>query len=265
MSVVGVVSPVTEADSHTVAADERLPAVPSLVIGEVAHVRHGPVQHAFRHRTYQWLVDPDRMPRLPRWLRPLSRIEAVDHLAGGRHGGIRGDLRHFLAGQGVRLNDTHRIVMLTNARVLGHVFDPLTVYWVLDADDSLAALVCEVHNTYGERHAYLLEPDEAGRCEVEKAFYVSPFNDDAGRYRITVRLERSEVRIVIVLERDGERVLTALTRGEPRPLTRRLLARTALAHPVMTQRVSALIRWHGVRLWLRRLPIRPRPDHEEPW
>ena len=58
-----------------------------------------------------------------------------------------------------------RVLMLANARVLGYVFNPLTVYWCHRADGALACVVAEVHNTYGERHCYLLRPDDAGRAE----------------------------------------------------------------------------------------------------
>ena len=63
-----------------------------------------------------------------------------------------------------------------------YVFNPLSTHWCYRADGSLACLVAEVHNTYGERHAYLLRPDDAGRAEADKEFYVSPFFEVAGRY-----------------------------------------------------------------------------------
>ena len=240
----------------------RPPSVPSLVVGEVSHTRRMPVRHAFTHHAYQWLVDLDDLPVLPRWLRPLARFEAADHLDGGRlGGGIRGDLERFLAHRGVRLQPDDRVLMLANARVLGHVFDPLSVLWCLRADGELRAVVFEVHNTYGERHAYLLDVDPSGRASVDKTFYVSPFNDVAGTYQIRLRLDPEVVSVTVALDRDGTRVLTATTRGEPRAATPRSLLRVAATHLFMTQRVTVLIRLHGVRLWLRRLPVVSRPPH----
>ncbi|WP_240474223.1 DUF1365 domain-containing protein [Intrasporangium chromatireducens] len=237
------------------------PQVPALVVGEVTHTRRVPVRHAFRHRSYQWLVDLDDLPEPPALLRPLARFTAADHLDGGRlGGGIRGDLVRFLAGRGIAVEPDDRLLMLANARVLGHVFDPLTVFWCLGRGGDLRAAVFEVHNTYGERHAYLLEVDETGRAATDKQFYVSPFNDVSGRYDIRLRLERRRVSVVVGLDRAGERVLTATSRGTPEPATTRALLRVALTHPLMTQRVSALIRFHGIRLW-RRLPVLPRPPH----
>lgn len=239
------------------------PQVPALVVGTVAHTRHRPVRHAFRHRAYQWLVDVDDLPRLRGPLAWVSRFRAEDHLDGGRlGGGIRGDVERLLAGRGVLLEDDDRVLMLANARVLGHVFDPLTVFWCLTPAGDLRALVFEVHNTYGERHAYLLEPDARGRAGMDKEFYVSPFNDTTGRYAVSTVLTPGRVVVTVGLDRDGERVLTAATEGVPRPADPRTVASVVLRHPFMPQLVTLLIRLHGVRLW-RRLPIRPRTPRTE--
>ena len=76
--------------------------------------------------------------------------------------------------------------MLAHARVLGYVFNPLTVYWCHRPDGTLACVVAEVHNTYRQRHAYLLPADDRGRAEVPKQFYVSPFYPVDGRYRMSL-------------------------------------------------------------------------------
>lgn len=238
------------------------PDLPALVVGSVSHTRHDPFRYHLRHRHYQWLVDLDALPRLRRGLRWLGCIDARDHLDGGRLGtGIRGDLEDFLRHHGIRLDDADRVLMLAHARVLGHVFDPLTVFWCLTPAGTVRALVFEVHNTYGERHAYLLEPDERGRAHIDKAFHVSPFNDVRGHYDVAVRLAPDRVGVSVVLHRDGRRVLTASSVGRPRRLTTRALLLTAVRLPAMPQRVTALIRFHGVRLWLRRLPVLPRSTH----
>lgn len=242
-----------------------LPALPSLVVGTVSHRRRTPVEHAFTHRHYQWLVDLADLPR-HRWpLRLLTRIEARDHLSGGAAGGgIRGDLERFLARRGVDLDPTDRVVMLAHARVLGHVFDPLTVYWCLAPDGHLRATVLEVHNTYGERHAYLLDVDASGRAGTAKEFYVSPFNDTEGDYAVSLRLDPARVTVTVGLDRASTRVITATTTGVPTPATAGAVWRTAGRHLLMTWRVTALIRLHGIRLWARGLPIHPRrPHHQE--
>ena len=237
----------------------ELPDLPSLVVGSVAHTRYRPKRHSFTHRHYQWLVDVDDLPDRPRPLRWVSRFDPRDHLDGGAHGGLRGDLGHLLTDHGTVLRGEDRVVLLAHARVLGHVFDPLSVFWVLAPDGTVRATVFEVHNTYGGRHAYVLDVDERGRAGADKAFTVSPFNDRTGRYDIRIHVDARRVAVVIALDRAGERVLTASTAGRVRPATDREVARTALRHLPMTWWVSALIRVHGIWLWARRLPLQPRP------
>ena len=240
------------------------PEVPALVVGTVSHTRRTPVRHAFENAHYQWLVDLGALPRFPWPARLLAQFDARDHLDRGRlGGGIKGDLTRWLAGRGITLDPADRVLMLAHARVLGHVFDPLTVFWCLRPDGSPRAVVFEVHNTHGERHAYLLDTDEQGHAEVDKEFYVSPFNDTSGRYDIGLRLVPDLVRVSVALDRDGQRVFTAVTTGRPVPATTRTLLRTFGRHLFMTHRVSLLIRWHGVRLWLARLPVLPRPQHSQ--
>ncbi len=235
------------------------PSVPCLVVGTVSHSRRTPVRHAFEHSQYQWLVDLAALPQL-RWpMRLLAGFDARDHLDGGRlGGGTRGDLERWLSRRGVVLDREDRVLMLAHARALGHVFNPLTVYWCVRPDQSLRALVLEVHNTYGERHAYLVDVDDGGRGALDKEFYVSPFNDTHGRYVVAVELRPDRFRASVGLDRGGERVLTAVTRGRMVPATTRTLLSAFGRHLFMTHRVSLLIRRHGIRLWLARLPVQPR-------
>jgi DUF1365 family protein len=235
-----------------------LPELPALVVGQVTHVRPGPVRHAFRHRVYQWLVDLDDVPRQPWYLRAFARFSSADHLGDPRLP-IKRNIENYLARSGIRLGDGGRVLMLAGARVLGYVFDPLSVFWCYAADGVLTCVVAEVHNTYGERHAYLLRPDGAGAAVTDKAFYVSPFFDVSGSYTLRFALRPDLVSATITLRRSGAVAFTATFRGRPEPATRPALARRLIRQPLMTQRVSALIRVHGIWLWLHGLPIRSRP------
>jgi uncharacterized protein len=240
-----------------------LPALPAIIEGTVTHRRRNPVDYGFQHHVYQWLIDLDHLPRLPWYLRPLARFDAGDHLGGTQSGAstdIKTNVERFLAGRHIDLGDTGRIVMLCNARTLGYVFDPLTVYWCFGLHGTLQCVVAEVHNTYGERHAYVLMPDTAGRAGTDKQFYVSPFNDVSGRYAMRFTLTDRHVGVTISLCRDGDNVFEAGFAGVPTPATTPTIARFSIRMPAMSQRVAALIRLHGIRLWLRRLPIIRRPE-----
>lgn len=226
---------------------------------EITHVRAHPVRRAFRYRSYLWLVDLDDLPRVPLPLRPLAVFRARDHL-GDPTAPLRANVDAYLARQGINLAGG-RVIMLANARVLGHVFNPLTVFWCHHADGTLAAVIAEVHNTYRERHAYLLQPDSSGRAEADKNFYVSPFLPVAGRYRLRLPEPADALRLSISLGTGGRPLLGATVTGRRRAYTPWRLLSCALRYPWVTGQVSALIRWQGIRLAARRQPVFPRPVH----
>ena len=225
----------------------------------IAHVRRSPLHNAFTYRSYSWYVDVDALPELPRWLSPLAGFSVADHL-GDPNGTLRGNVERYLATQGITL-DGGRITMLTSARVLGHVFNPLSLFWCHDGAGELRCVVAEVHNTYGERHCYLLETDDAGRATVPKAFYVSPFNDVDGDYRMKLPEPAERLAVSIVLERDGQKPFVATMDGIRRDAAVPNILAAALAVPLAPLRVAAQIRWQGIKLWARRLPIIKRPPH----
>jgi DUF1365 family protein len=241
-------------------ARAQLPQLPALVVGQVTHRRPGPVRHAFRHQIYQWLIDLDAIPRQPWHLRPFAHFSSADHLGDPRLP-IKRNIENYLALGGIGLGDRGRVLMLANARVLGHVFDPLSVFWCYDSDGVLSCVVAEVHNTYRERHAYLLRPDGTGTAWTDKHFHVSPFFDVSGTYELRFTLRPDLVATTVTLRRQDAVAFSATFQGRPAPATRPALARRLIRQPLMPQRISALIRMHGIWLWLHRLPIRPRPHH----
>ena len=141
--------------------------------------------------------------------------------------------------------------------MLGYVFNPLTVYWCHRADGTLACVVAEVHNTYGQRHAYLLHTDDRGRVRVPKQFYVSPFYPVDGRYRMSLPEPDARLALSVVLDRPDGHSFAASVHGRGVPATARALIGAAARHPWSTAAVSARIRWQGMKLYLRGL--RPVP------
>ena len=248
-------NPDASADSH-VPQRVSLPPLPAIVLGRVHHVRHSPIRHAFTHGHHQWLVDLDQGTGQSGMLQRVTDVQPQDHLEGPTTTAeLKGQVLDVLAAQGIDVRPVVRVVMLAHARVLGHVFDPLTTYWCLAAEGEVVAAVLEVRNTYAGRHCYVIRPDRSGRAGVEKAFLVSPFNDTTGSYAVRLELSPTRVATSVALRRNGIPILSAATWGEPRRATTATVLRTLVASPFMTQRVSLLIRWHGIRLWARRLPI----------
>lgn len=232
---------------------------PVLYDVEIGHLRRVAPRRSFRHRGYLWLVDLDALPVLPWWLAPFARFDAADHL-GSPELSIRDNLEAWLAGQGVELAGG-RVLMLAQARVAGYVFNPITLFWCHRKDGELACVVAEVHNTYHERHCYLLHPDTSWRDVVPKHLYVSPFLDQDGEYLMRVPPPSHHLSISVLLRQHGQITLAATMRGTRRAATHTELARLLIAQPLMPQRVSALIRRHGIALWARGVPIRPRTPH----
>ncbi len=228
---------------------------------DIAHVRTDPVRHDVRHRSVQWFVDLDDLPRLPPGLRWLARFEARDHL-GDPARTLRQNLDDYLAENGVELGGG-RITMLSNARSIGYVFNPLSLFWCHDADGVLVCTVAEVHNTYGQRHRYLLRTDDAGRADTEKQFYVSPFYPVDGFYRMSVPEPGDTLAISITLHRRHQKPFVASVRGIARPAGTAAVIRATLRHPLENWLVRALITVHGIRLWRKGLPVQPRPSHSE--
>ncbi|SDM01872.1 hypothetical protein SAMN04488074_115157 [Lentzea albidocapillata subsp. violacea] len=219
----------------------------------ITHARRELIDRSFSHRAYMWLVDLAELPRLPWWARPFAKFEARDHL-GSPSRTIRENLDEWLAGHGIDLGGG-QVLMLANARVLGYVFNPLSVYWCHDASGELVCVAAEVHNTYGGRHCYLLRTDDKGRASVDKEFYVSPFLEVDGHYVMKMPKPGDQLSVTIALRQNGKTTFSATMKGERSSGLRMLLRR-----PLMPQRVSALIRRHGIALYLRRIPIIPRSD-----
>jgi hypothetical protein len=225
----------------------------------IRHVRRGAVANDFTYSSYLWLVDLDEMPHLPGPLRMLAGFTPADHFT-GTDISIRAGLEDFLADRGVFLNGGDRVLMLTAARVLGYVFNPLTVYWCRDSDDRPICVVAEVHNTYGGRHSYLLFPDTDGRADVAKDFYVSPFLPlEGGAYRMRVPEPGERLSLAIRLDLPGAPSFVASVHGVRRAATGRELLRMAGRHPLAPLAVAARIRRQGIALFLRGLPVVPRP------
>ena len=235
--------------------------VPALYETTVRHVRTSPVRNAFSYPGHCWLVDLDELPVLPAGLRRLAEFRPADHL-GDASRSIRENVDAELAERGVDLHGG-RVLMLAHPRVLGHVFNPISVFWCHDAAGQLVCVLAEVHNTYGGRHVYLLHPDERGRARTEKQFYVSPFNPVDGHYTMSLPVPGDRLDLVVTLLRPGAAPFVATLRGTRRPATTGSVVRTSLRRPLHTRAVSARIRLQGIRLVLRRLPVQPRPTHPQ--
>src|SRR4051794_17250005 len=185
-----------------------------VLVGKVAHRRSRPAHHSLEHDVWYFALDLDELDAVPRKSRLVSHghggvlsFNDTDYLPVPSTDLAR-DIRAHLSSEGLELPNA-QITLVTTPRVLGYQFNPASFYLCRDDSGVLAAVVVEVHNTYGERHLYTLpraqaeRSDDALSAEMDKSFYVSPFIAADGRYRVTVRDEETRLAIGIT-ERDEQ-------------------------------------------------------------
>lgn len=244
-------------------------ATSALYLGEVVHQRLKPRRHRLTYRVFSLLVDLDELPGLDRRLRFFSynRLNLFSFLDSDHGPGAASPLRpwveHHLAAAGIRL-DGGPIQILCYPRLLGYVFNPLTVYFCHRRGGALAAILYEVNNTFGGRHTYVLPAarDRGGHVtqECSKVFYVSPFNAVAGRYRFRVDPPEQHVSVVINHSDAEGPLLYAAFKGRRAALSDRALLATFVRYPLMTLKVIAGIHWEAFRLWRKGLRLVDQPE-----
>ncbi|MBY6261885.1 DUF1365 domain-containing protein [Azospirillum sp. 412522] len=244
-----------------------------LYVGSVTHHRVKPVRHRLSYRVFSLLADLDELPRLDRELRLFAHnrfgLIGFHDRDFGPLEGIGIDLKRWagsqLAAAGIEGGGPVR--MLCFPRVLGFAFNPLCVWFCHRRDGTLAAIIHEVSNTFGERHAYLIPAfpgtDGLVRQRCDKRFYVSPFMDMETAYHFRIRPpggRPGEPLALSIRQTDaGGPVLHAALTAERVELTDGAILRAWVRHPLMTAKVVAGIHWEALHLWRKGLAIRPRP------
>lgn len=244
------------------------PLVPALYVGRVSHARFGHTTHNFHYPMAMQLVDVDALPELndslrllgyDRW-RPFNLLDR-DHFD-DRTQSIAGNVRALLRAEDAALSrDVAQVMLLTQSRVLGYAFNPVSFFYCMDAAGALLAVVAEVHNTFGQRHAYLLRPEADGEADPvscntvvhtrqmhtpdqpsealsviqgreKKAFHVSPFFTLEGTYHFRLSRPGPRMNIRIDLFRDGTPLFASRLVLRRQPLSDRTLAGLLLRFPL---------------------------------
>ncbi len=249
------------------------PTEPALFyVGPVMHARFKPVPHRFHYDVFTLLVDLDRLDEA----KHLSRFFSI----GGfnlisfdlkPHGPNPGDdprqaARRMLKDAGLS-EPVEKLFLLCYPKVLGFVFNPLSVYFAYGSDNRLLGTIYEVRNTFGERHSYVApvrsgELNAAGlRQSANKLFYVSPFLDQAMRYLFRVLPPGGDRLSVRILERDAHGpILAATFTGQPERIANLSCLRLTFLMPFMTLKVMAGIHFEALRLWLKGIRFYTRPQ-----
>lgn len=249
---------------------------------DVMHARFAPRTHRFVYRIFLFALDLDELPALHRRLplfsvnRPnlysfretdylpahepvhnASRPQPARHAAGDRPRSLKQRVIDHLAARGVDLAGG-RVVLVTLPRIFGYLFNPVSFYFCYDRHGACIAALAEVTNTFREMKPYFLGPatrtDGAFRLRVPKHFYVSPFSDVDVEFDFMLRPPDARLAVQIDDHTGGRRMLTSTLTGPRRALTGARLAWFTVKYPLLTLRIIALIHWHALLLWLKKIP-----------
>lgn len=242
--------------------------------GEISHVRLTPAQHSFRYPVYFFAFDLDELSELARQ-NPLFgynqiRLVAIhdrDYLQPGKTP-IREKLRRVLQDE-AHCSDLGRVVLVTAARYLNYVFNPISFFYCYSLSEQLLCVLAQVRNTFGEMHLYLLSNPQSeasdGRLQftTAKQFHVSPFFRRQGEYHFQLTEPVGTLDNQIHYHQAQQLTLIARIHGQSVPLTTSSLLKTLVKYPFSAGLTMPRILWQAAKLWQRRLPVfnKPVPNH----
>lgn len=248
---------------------------PMLSMGVVRHDRLRPARNAFSYGVFTLMLPLRSIGDAPLNTKLCSRnrfnlLSFHDRDHGDGQTPLLRWIDELLAAEGVRDADGE-VWLQTFPRVLGYVFNPVSFWFCHRRDGSLRAIVCEVNNTFGERHFYLLDQGRTLRwgelLSARKVFHVSPFCDVEGGYQfrfmrtIQQRDDQAVERVVARIDyhdNQGPLLLTSVS-GALKPLTDASALLACVRHPLMTFGVIARIHWQALRLFAKRVPFFSKP------
>lgn len=238
----------------------------ALYRGTTRHTRFRPVNHDFEYRIFFGLFDIDELDELDRGLRLFSHsrfnlfsFDPQDH--GPADGGpLRPWIDGILADAGIPIVG-NRIELLALPRILGHVFNPISIWYVTAANGRLRAVIHEVRNTFGDRHLYVvpIQSKDDLHHRFAKRLHVSPFNPMDQEYAFSMNVPGERIAVGIAQSDDDGVLFRAGLALSRLPMSDSNLARLFASHPLVTLKVVGAIHWQALRLWLKGARYHRRP------
>lgn len=249
----------------------------SLYFGEVVHTRHRPKKHILRYRVFSTLIDIDDIasPNIPKHLFGFNKwaifsfwekdFGSRDLTSKGQT--LRANIDALLVDSGINEAIEH-IELLCYPRILGFVFNPLSVYFCYGEADKLRVIIYEVANTFGERHHYIINTSDPQTRKIEhtcpKVFYVSPFIPMDCQYRFNIDQPGENVAIKISeTDKDGA-LLYAAFHGKRHEFSAKNLMLALFKYPLMTIKVVAAIHIEAIKLLFKGAPVFKHSDAKKP-
>ena len=232
--------------------------------GSVVHKRLRPKQHTLSYGVFSLLLDLDQIDVLAARSRVFSRnrfnlFSFYDNDHGPGNGTrVEAHARALFLTAGVETSGL-QLALLAYPRVLGYVFNPLSVYYALTPEGGIAALIYEVNNTWGERHSYVTKAGQAhGRVYAQaarKELHVSPFASATGRYGFRVTAPGDDLLVGVQLS-DGEgALLKTHFSGKASAWSDRRLFGLMFRFPLLTLKIISAIHIEALKLWLKGVPL----------
>jgi uncharacterized protein len=250
-------------------------ATPQLLTGTVMHKRLHPKVHAFHYGIYYLALPLSKLGNLPLAYNRFSALSFYDKDHGPCDGSsleawVRGLLNQY------KVHADGEITLVCMPRILGYVFNPVSFWFCQDKQGQIRAVLCEVHNTFGERHTYLCKHENQQAITgstmlcAEKLFHVSPFLKREGHYQFRFDMDDSQseqaqfkVQIDFYQESGQKQLITALV-GCLQPLTKQSLRFVFWRYPLVTIKAVLMIHWHALKLVLKGIQYIAKPKQKQP-
>ena len=230
----------------------------SIYNGTVIHKRFKPKIHFFKYRVFSLLIDLSELDILDKKINYFSYnkfnlISFFDKDHGERDGSsIVEWVKKNLNENGLNTENI-KIKLLCYPRILGYVFNPLSVFYVYDINEKLVSILYEVKNTFGEQHTYIfrVENNSLLQHNCEKKFHVSPFIEMNCNYFFRILNPEQKLSVIIDQYDQEGKILFASQDGERSDLTSKNLMNSYLKHPLMTFKIISAIHFEAFKLWIK--------------